>query len=76
MTLTFLVGWLWPLQVQSYTLSQYLLNLTMLQEILGVPHIDGVYWSLTVELVFYVAMAALSYLAAWAVCECCACSGS
>jgi peptidoglycan/LPS O-acetylase OafA/YrhL len=62
MTLTFLAGSLWPLKVQSYTLPQYVVNLTMLQEILGVPHIDGVYWSLTVELVFYVGMAGLFVL--------------
>jgi peptidoglycan/LPS O-acetylase OafA/YrhL len=62
MTLTFLVGSLWPLEVQSYTLPQYVLNLTMLQEILGVPHIDGVYWSLTVEFVFYVGMAGVFVL--------------
>lgn len=30
-----------------------LTNLTMLQEFLGYPHIDAVYWSLTVELAFY-----------------------
>ena len=59
MTLTFLAGSLWPLRVQAYTLPQYLLNLTMFQEMLGVSHIDGVYWSLTVELIFYCAMAAL-----------------
>lgn len=34
-------------------LSQFLINLTMLQQFLGVPHIDGVYWTLTYELVFY-----------------------
>jgi peptidoglycan/LPS O-acetylase OafA/YrhL len=47
---------------QSYSTVQYLWNLTMLQEILGVPHIDGVFWSLTVELVFYFGMAALFVL--------------
>lgn len=30
-----------------------LFNLTMLQELLGIPHIDGAYWSLYVELIFY-----------------------
>ncbi|MDP5031438.1 acyltransferase [Paraglaciecola sp.] len=30
-----------------------LVNLTMLQGYLGVPHVDGVYWTLTLELAFY-----------------------
>jgi peptidoglycan/LPS O-acetylase OafA/YrhL len=32
---------------------QWLLNLTMLQEFLRVPHVNGVFWTLTLELVFY-----------------------
>lgn len=36
------------------TLQQLLFNLTMFQEFLGVQNIDGAYWSLTEELVFYV----------------------
>ncbi|WP_158437820.1 acyltransferase family protein [Naasia lichenicola] len=31
-----------------------LINLTMMQEAFGVPHVDGVYWSLWAELKFYV----------------------
>jgi peptidoglycan/LPS O-acetylase OafA/YrhL len=31
----------------------------MLQEFVGIPHVDGVYWSLEVELVFYVWMLAM-----------------
>lgn len=30
-----------------------LLNLTMLQTWLGIPHVDGVYWTLSLELAFY-----------------------
>jgi peptidoglycan/LPS O-acetylase OafA/YrhL len=30
-----------------------LVNLTMLQRLFGAPHIDDVYWTLTVELAFY-----------------------
>ena len=42
------------------TLWQYLANLTMLQLYLGdVPHVDGAYWSLMVEVTFYVWMALL-----------------
>ena len=35
------------------TLHQYLINLTMLHEFLGVKSIDGVYWTLVIELRFY-----------------------
>ncbi len=34
-------------------LGQYLVNLTMLQDFFNVEHVDGVYWSLVVELKFY-----------------------
>jgi peptidoglycan/LPS O-acetylase OafA/YrhL len=33
-----------------------LVNLTMLQRLFGVSHVDDVYWTLTVELAFYVLM--------------------
>lgn len=36
-----------------------LVNLTMLQSFFNFPHVDGVYWSLTVELIFYAVMAIL-----------------
>lgn len=38
-----------------------LANLSMVQELAGVAHVDGVYWTLTVELLFY-AWALLSWL--------------
>jgi peptidoglycan/LPS O-acetylase OafA/YrhL len=37
----------------------YAANLTMLQEFMGFPNLDGVFWSLTVELAFYAMMAVL-----------------
>ncbi|MEZ8640527.1 acyltransferase family protein [Vibrio splendidus] len=37
----------------SVSLSQVIVNLTMLQHFLGVAHIDGVYWTLSVEILFY-----------------------
>lgn len=37
----------------SVHLDQYIANLTMIAELLGVPYVDGVYWSLLVELKFY-----------------------
>lgn len=42
----------------SASLGQYLVNMTMLSGFVGVPSIDGVYWSLFIELQFY-AMVAL-----------------
>ncbi len=33
--------------------GELLVNYTMLQGYLGVPHVDGVYWTLTLELSFY-----------------------
>lgn len=41
--------------------TEALINLTMLQSYVGVPHVDGVYWTLAVELAFYVQCAALWY---------------
>jgi peptidoglycan/LPS O-acetylase OafA/YrhL len=38
----------------------YLVNATMLQRFLGFPDLDAVFWTLAVELVFYVWMAVLS----------------
>lgn len=37
----------------SATWSQYLVNLTMLQDFAKVPALDAVYWTLTIELKFY-----------------------
>ena len=57
--ITFAVGLAVPLPGQSYSILQFLANLTMLHEAFGIPAIDGVYWSLQVELIFYVLMATL-----------------
>lgn len=43
----------------SASITQYLVNMTMLSRFVGVPSIDGVYWSLFVELQFYALIAAL-----------------
>lgn len=37
----------------------YLFNMTMLQRFFGVPDLDGVYWTLSIELVFYFVVALL-----------------
>jgi peptidoglycan/LPS O-acetylase OafA/YrhL len=44
---------LFGLPGREVTLYQGLLNILMFQEYLGVPHVDGVYWTLTIELTFY-----------------------
>lgn len=45
----------------NITWSQFLVNLTMLNEFVGIEHIDGVYWSLVIELKFYMLIAILLY---------------
>ncbi|MGC9666975.1 acyltransferase family protein [Planosporangium sp. 12N6] len=40
-----------------HSLSDVLSNLTMLQEAAGIPHVDSVYWTLWVELRFYLLFA-------------------
>lgn len=52
-SLTFLVTLLLGAPQFSATVPQYLGNLTMLSEFLGIPAIDGSYWSLFVEIRFY-----------------------
>ena len=43
----------------SASVGQYLVNLTMLSSFFGVASLDGVYWSLFVELKFYILVAIL-----------------
>jgi peptidoglycan/LPS O-acetylase OafA/YrhL len=50
---TFIVMALFPLPGRTVGWPQAVFNLTMLQEFFSVPHVDSVYWSLEVELVFY-----------------------
>ena len=44
------------LPLQQLPAGQALLNFTMVQEILGAEHLDGSYWTLQIELFFYVQM--------------------
>ncbi|WHR58400.1 acyltransferase family protein [Acinetobacter haemolyticus] len=37
----------------AVTIKQVLINLTMLHKFVGVPSVDGVYWTLVYEIVFY-----------------------
>ncbi len=41
-------------EVFKVTFSQFIFNLTMLNGFFGVEYVDGVYWSLLVELKFYI----------------------
>jgi len=48
-----LLIWIAPQLGRSLSVTQIGINLTMLQTPLRVDHVDGVYWTLWVELVFY-----------------------
>jgi len=50
---TFIVVTLIGLPGRESSITNALINLSMLHEFFGVPHVDGVYWSLSVELSFY-----------------------
>ena len=56
-TLTFIVTLLLGGAYFSVSAPQYAVNLTMLSGFFDVPSVDGVYWSLFVELRFYVLVA-------------------
>lgn len=43
----------WPLSGLEVNLRQVVVNLTMVQYWLVTPHVDSVYWTLSVELAFY-----------------------
>lgn len=51
--LTFLVVSIFGLPGREVSPLAALANLLMFQEYLKIPHVDGVYWTLTVELTFY-----------------------
>jgi peptidoglycan/LPS O-acetylase OafA/YrhL len=59
LALTTGVGLLAPLPGQSCSAVQIFANLTMLQQPLGFADIDGAYWSLLVEMLFYIGMAGI-----------------
>ncbi|MBB1402145.1 acyltransferase [Pseudoalteromonas sp. SG45-1] len=51
--ITFTVVYIFGLQGREVGVFNALLNLLMFQEFLGISHVDGVYWTLTVEITFY-----------------------
>jgi peptidoglycan/LPS O-acetylase OafA/YrhL len=50
---TFVVVAIFSLPGREATTSTFLLNFFMFHEYFGVKHVDGVYWTLTLELAFY-----------------------
>ncbi|WP_100644248.1 acyltransferase family protein [Alteromonas facilis] len=50
---TFTAVFAFGLADRQVHVSDMMLNLLMFHEYLGVPHVDGVYWTLTLELTFY-----------------------
>lgn len=54
LTITFLVVSVFSLPGRERDLNTFFANLSMFHEYLGYTHIDGVYWTLTLELAFYV----------------------
>jgi peptidoglycan/LPS O-acetylase OafA/YrhL len=58
--LTFIIVTSFGLPGRESTLTDVLVNFTMLQGFIpGVNHVDGVYWTLTVEIIFYFIIAFL-----------------
>jgi peptidoglycan/LPS O-acetylase OafA/YrhL len=53
LALTFTAVTVFELPHREISAAAALVNLSMFQELLRVPHVDGVYWTLTVELSFY-----------------------
>lgn len=64
LALTYAAMAFWPLPGREVAPLDALVDITMWQEVLGFRHVDGVYWSLQVELIFYALMLAI-YLAGW-----------
>jgi len=56
LSLTALVVYTIGLPIQQLPLRDLLSNYTMVQEFLGFEHLDGSYWTLQIELFFYVQM--------------------
>ena len=52
--LTFGVSIIYALPERTVSFETFLVNLTMFQGFFFIPHVDGAYWTLTVELFFYI----------------------
>jgi peptidoglycan/LPS O-acetylase OafA/YrhL len=51
--LTFTIVFIWGLPGMEVNIHQAIMNIFMFHEYIGGKHIDGVYWTLTIELTFY-----------------------
>jgi peptidoglycan/LPS O-acetylase OafA/YrhL len=52
-TLTFVVTLIWGVSALKVSPFVYMANMTMLHDYFGISHVDGVYWSLFLEMKFY-----------------------
>lgn len=52
-SITFLIVLFYGPEDRVSTVRDLIINYSMVQAYLGVPHVDGVYWTLTLELAFY-----------------------
>ena len=60
--LTCVVMYVTPAVRSPLSFTDALVNMTMLQEFMGVGNVDGVYWTLTVELRFYLLFALVVWM--------------
>jgi peptidoglycan/LPS O-acetylase OafA/YrhL len=61
--LTLILTSLWKSpRMEEFTISQILMNFTMIQGVFEIPNIDGAYWSLIPELFFYTSMGLIYYM--------------
>ena len=44
---------LWPVSPYEVSIFDFLVNLTMLQNLFGLPHVSGVFWTIVIEVHFY-----------------------
>lgn len=51
--ITFTLVYIFGLEGREVNLIDAFLNLLMIHEYLRIPHVDGVYWTLTIEITFY-----------------------
>lgn len=58
---TFIITSVYMTPGRSVSFLDAVVNLTMFQKWLGFPNVDGVYWTLSVEIAFYFIMVILLY---------------
>jgi len=60
-TITFLITLAIGQPRYSASLYQYIINMTLISGFIGVPSVDGVYWSLFIEIKFYLLISVVLY---------------